>query len=151
MRHQQVQQVHEGLTLFGIQWGEDLLLHPQHDRNALAQGLLAREGEREFAHAPVVGVGAALQPAAHLQPIHHAAGGRSIERNVTRQAALVNAGLVAHGLQHRVLHRRDADFCGFLQKDTHRNLLQPTNDVAGLLVELDVGEGIGIHGREAYG
>ena len=119
----------------------------QHAGHRVAQALLAGGGQEQQAGAAVVGRHAALQPAPGFEPVHHATGGGRVECDRARQRALVDARLVGHRLQRAVLHRRDALIAQFLQKNAHRNLVQPADRVAGLQVDVDPGRVECVHGE----
>ena len=62
-----------------------------------------------------------------------------------RQRALIDARLVGHGLQRRVLHWREPEFAQLLQEDADRNLVQPADVMAGLVIDVDVGRNEAFH------
>ncbi len=119
-------------------WGQRLeepMLHLHDHWSRTSEQLLTLIGQKKHSK-PSVGVRCfSLNKASSLKTINHAGYCGRIERNVSRQRALINARLAGDGVQCCPLQRRQTERIDLQTELGNGDLVQPAKHVAGHLLQ----------------
>lgn len=148
--HEVLEHLHEGCALVRLERRQDQALRRLDSRLDVPDHAAARRGDVQQLGAAVGSPVAALDQPSLFETTDDVADGRAIERDFIAKRGLVETRMILDGDHRRILNRREVKGFGLLQKQRRRNLLQPTDEMAGHAGQVIVGVGHWIEGRAGY-
>jgi hypothetical protein len=126
-----LEHLHEGVTLARLQRRKDRLLRRQYRGLDVADQPATRWRNGKRFGPPIDRAVETPDQFLLLEPPHHIADGRAVERNDVAQRRLIYSRVIADRDQRRILYRRDVELLRLIEEQREGNLLQPADEMAG--------------------